>query len=243
LLASIFFVIGYKLLPSLTAHMGQRRQGNVFEQIYAVAKQPSHRQAFMFISLLMMSSFTVIPYVALYVTKNVGLPESFLTVMYLCGGAATFVTSPLIGKLADRHGKLKVFRIVAAASFIPLLVTTHMGVTPWQLVLVNSTIFFILVPGRMIPGMAMVTAVPAQQVRGSFMTLVSTVQMASCGVASLVAGLIITQVEQNGPIAHYNLVGYIALACGLSAIWMARKLKVAPAQPASTDQGIKTKPV
>ncbi|MEO8170794.1 MAG: hypothetical protein ABI575_08015 [Oxalobacteraceae bacterium] len=178
------------------------------------------------VALLMMAGFTVIPYIALYTTANVGMPESFIAIIYLCGGAATFFTSRAIGALADRHGKIVLFRWIALASFIPLLITTHLTPVAWWLVLLNSTVFFILVPGRMIPGMALVSSAAHPQVRGTFMSLVSSVQMFSSGLASLLAGLIITRTP-SGQIAHYDLVGYLAVACGLLAIWLAHRLKVA----------------
>lgn len=226
LLACTFWFIGYKLLPNLTAHMHDNRVGNVFQQLFAVAREPSHLKAFVFIALLMMAGFTVIPYIPLYLTSNVGMTESFITLVYLCGGAATFFTSQLIGRMSDKHGKLKMFRRVALVSFIPLLITTHLVPVAWWLVLINSTLFFILVPGRMVPGMAMVSAVPAPHVRGTFMSLVSSVQMLSSGVATLVAGLIITRTP-GGQIDHYDTVGYIAVACGALAIWIAQHLRMA----------------
>lgn len=228
LLAGAFLFIGYRLLPPLTAHLDSPRRGNVFQQIYAVAREPNHLKAFAFIALLMMTGFSVIPYIALYYTANVGMSESFIAVIYLCGGAATFFTSRAIGRLADRHGKLRTFRWVALASFVPMLVTTHLVPVPWWVVLTNSTVFFILVPGRMIPGMAMVTAAAAPSVRGTFMSLGSSVQMLSSGLASLVAGMIISR-NALGQIEHYNIVGYLAVGCGLASLWMVQHLKVAPA--------------
>jgi len=231
LLSGIFWVIGYKLLPNLTAHLHNKPIGNVFQRIFAVAREPRHLTAFAFIAMMMMAGFTVIPYIALYMTTNVGLPESFITVVYLCGGAATFFTSQLIGRMADKYGKLKVYKMVALASFIPLLITTHLVPIAWWLVLINSTIFFILVPGRMVPGMAMVSAVPEAHVRGTFMTLISSVQMLSSGLATLIAGLIITRTP-DGMIEHYDTVGYLAVACGVLTIWLAQRLRIPP-DPAS----------
>ncbi|WP_233575494.1 MFS transporter [Noviherbaspirillum saxi] len=231
LLSCGFLAVGYRYLPSLTDHLQRIRSGNVFQQIYAVAREPNHLKAYVFMSLLMLGGFTVIPYVALYYTANVGMSESFITVIYLCGGTATFFTSRLIGKMADRHGKLRTYRVLALASLVPLLVTTHLVPVPWWAVLLNSTVFFILVPGRMVPGMAMITAAAAPQVRGTFMSIASSVQMLASGMASLIAGLIITH-NAAGQIERYNLVGYLAMACTFIAIWMARHLKVAPAIPA-----------
>ena len=229
-LAMVIFVIGYRLLPSLTGHMQQTRKGNIFQQIFLVARHPEHLKGFLFIAMMMLGGFTVIPYIALYMTTNVGLPESFITLIYLCGGAATFFTSQAIGRQADKRGKLKVFRWVALASMVPILITTHLVPIAWWLVLINSTIFFVLVPGRMVPAMAMVSAIAPQQVRGTFMSLVSSVQMAFAGLASLIAGLIITRAP-GGEILHFNVVGYLAVGCTLLALLVAPMLRVAGAPP------------
>jgi len=236
-LAGVVPFIGYRFLPSLTAHLESARQVNAFQRIYAVARAPNHLKAFAFMSLLMMGGFSVIPYIALYYTSTVGMTEGFITVIYLCGGAATFFTSRLISRLADRHGKLRTFRWVALASFVPLVVTTHLVPVPWWVVLINSTVFFILVPGRMIPGMAMVTAAAAPAVRGTFMSLTSSVQMLSSGLASLVAGMIIAR-NAAGQIEHYNVVGYLAIACGLASLWMAQHLQMpgAPKAPKAPEK-------
>jgi predicted MFS family arabinose efflux permease len=230
-LSAGFWLTGFRLLPSLTAHI-DRGTGNVLQQIHAVAKEPNHIRAYCFVALMMMAGFTVIPYIALYYTTNVGMTDSFITVIYLCGGTATFFTSRIIGKFADRHGKLRAFRWLALAALVPLLVTTHLVPVPWWVVLINATAFFILVPGRMIPGMAMVTAAALPRVRGTFMSLSASVQMLTSGFASLVAGLIISR-NAAGQIEHFNVVGYIAAACGLLSVWLASRLRVAhtPAAP------------
>ena len=228
LLSCGFLFIGYRFLPSLTAHLGQERRGNVLQQLVAVAVAREHLKAFFFLSLLMMTGFSVIPYIALYYTANVGMSENFITLVYLCGGSATFFSSRYIGRLADRYGKPRVFRWVALSSFVPLLVMTHLPPVPWWAVLISGAAFFVLVSGRMIPGMAMASAVSAPQVRGTFMSLSSSVQMLASGIASLVAGLIITR-NAAGQIEHYDLVGYFAVACGLASLWMAQRLTVAQA--------------
>ena len=79
---------------------------------------------------------------------------------------------------------------------------------------------------------AMVTAVAQPQVRGAFMSLMSSIQMLGAGFASLISGMIITRTA-GGQVEHYNLVGHIALAFGLMTIWIAGRLRVASA-PAHT---------
>lgn len=230
LLSLAFLALGYRVLPSLTAHLERPRSGSVLRQLLDVARQPNHLKAFAFMALMMLSGFSVIPYIPLYMTANVGVAEASIALIYVCGGLATLFTARAIGKLADSHGKPRVFRWIALASLVPLLVTTHLWPVPLWLVLINSTIFFVLVSGRMIPGMAMVSASASPQVRGTFMSLVSSVQMMASGLASLLSGLIIGRTA-DGQISHYNLVGYMAVAFGLLTIWLARHLKVVANTP------------
>jgi predicted MFS family arabinose efflux permease len=230
LLSAGFLLVGYRVLPHLTAHLARASGMDwraALRRIAAVVGEREHLKAFSFMALMMFSGFTVIPYIALYMTANVAMAESFLTVVYLCGGAATFFTSQLFGRLADRHGKPAVFRAVALAAFVPLLVTTHLVPVPWWVVLINSTAFFVLVSGRMVPAMAMVSAVAMPQVRGTFMSLVGSVQMLGSGLASLIAGMIITR-NAAGQVEHYNWVGYLAVAAGMLSILLARNLRSAP---------------
>lgn len=228
--AFVIWLIGQRALPSLTAHLERAQQGNVFRKLFDVAREPAHLRAYAFIALLMLTGFSVIPYIALYYTANLGMTESFITLIYLVGGAATLFSSQWIGKLADRHGKLRTFRWVACAAFVPILVTTHLVPVPAWVVLLNATVFFVLVSGRMIPGMAMASAAAEPQVRGTFMSLGSAVQMGASGLASLMTGLIITR-DTAGHVVHYNLIGYLAVGFGLLSIWIAQYLRQQPAPP------------
>ena len=58
---------------------------------------PNHLRAFLFTLLMMISGFTVIPYISLYMTSNIGLPEAHLPLVYLAGGIATFFTARWFG--------------------------------------------------------------------------------------------------------------------------------------------------
>ena len=170
-------------------------------------------------ALIMITGFSVIPYIALYLTSNVGINNSYISLVYLCGGVATLMSSRFIGHMSDQYGKVKVFRFLAIISLIPLLVTTNLPVTPLWIVLINSTAFFILVSGRMIPAMAMVSQVVENKIRGTFMSLIGSVQMLASGIATVLAGMVVT-IGADGKMAHYNWVGYGAACCGLLTIWL-----------------------
>ena len=186
---------------------------------------PNHLRAFGITFCLMMGSFTVIPYISTYVVNVVGYPETSLPYLYLVGGAVTLFTSRAVGLLSDRVGKLRVFMLFGVLSFIPLLLVTGITHATSLEVMVISTVFMVCMNGRMVPSMAMVTGVVEPRHRGSFMSINTSVQQAASGVASLVAGWMISGAQGGGSIEHYNRVGYLACAFTFTALWLARSLK------------------
>ncbi len=214
LISTLILYIAYRNIPKIAGHLDHVHEGSRFSQVLKIIIAPQHIKAFVFMGLIMVTGFSVIPYIALYLTSNVGINNSYISLIYLCGGVATLMSSRFIGHMADRYGKEKVFRVLAIVSLIPLLVTTNLPVTPLWIVLINSTAFFILVSGRMIPAMAMVSQVVESKIRGTFMSLIGSVQMLASGIASVVAGMVVT-IGPDGMMQHYNLVGYGAAVCGL----------------------------
>lgn len=219
LISSLILYLGYRNIPKIAGHLDHVHEGSRLSQVMKILIAPQHIKAFVFMALIMITGFSVIPYIALYLTSNVGISNSYISLIYLCGGVATLMSSRFIGHMSDKYGKVTVFRVLAIVSLVPLLVTTNLPVTPLWIVLINSTAFFILVSGRMIPAMAMVSQVVENKIRGTFMSLVGSVQMLSSGIASVLAGWIVT-IGPDGMMQHYNLVGYGAAICGLLTFWL-----------------------
>jgi predicted MFS family arabinose efflux permease len=219
LVSTLILWIAYRNIPKIVGHLGHVHEGSRFRQIYEIAIAHHHLRAFLFIALIMITGFSVIPYIALYLTSNVGVDNGYISLIYLCGGIATLMSSRYIGHLADRYGKVRVFKGLAIVSLIPILITTNLTPVPLWVVLVNQTAFFILISGRMIPAMAMVSQVVEAKIRGTFMSLIGSVQMLASGIASVAAGAIVT-IGADGKMQHYNLVGYSAVFCGLLTFWL-----------------------
>jgi len=57
--------------------------------------EPSHINAFVLVSAIVVAGFSVIPYLSPFLVANVGLTESDLPYIYLLGGGATIFTSVL----------------------------------------------------------------------------------------------------------------------------------------------------
>ena len=229
-LAAVLLALGWRMLPVLRGHLvsaivSETERAHPLAAMGAVLRDPNHLRALAFIALIMLSGFMVIPYITLYSVNNVGIRQEDLYLLYLAGGTATFFTSRRIGHLADRHGKVRVYRIVAALALAPLLIQTHLVPIPLWLMICVATLFFILVPGRMVPAMAIVTSAAQPRLRGTFLSITGATQQLAAGVASYVGGLIIAQ-DAAGHIVRYDIVGWLAAAIALLAIALAGRIRV-----------------
>lgn len=209
-------------LPPLRAHLDTVRPGT-WQGIGQVLSDRNHLRAMLFTGLMMSAGFTVIPYITIFLQANVGLTDADIPWLYLCGGAATLLSARLVGRLADRLGKVRVFSWLALALAVPLVSLTLLGPVPLWVALGVTTLMFIVMSGRMIPGMAIVTSAAQPGLRGTFMAFNAAVQSAAMGAATFVGGLII-QRDAAGLVRHYWVAALIGVAASVASIWMARRL-------------------
>lgn len=222
-LTVLFIIVGAHILPELRYHISDKKRAHPLSAMFEVLRDRNHLSALLFSALLIFSGFTVIPYITIYAVGNVGIQLHEIPFIYLAGGAATLFTARRIGHWADLRGKIKIYRLVAVAALLPLFVVTHIGTSPLWLWLVCTTAFFVLVSGRMIPAMAIITSAAQPKLRGTFMSLNATVQSLAMGLATTLAGFIVTQ-NSSGQIVDYGLVGYIAIAGNILAIMFVSRI-------------------
>jgi predicted MFS family arabinose efflux permease len=229
-LAFGLLLLGLKQLPILRGHLpgavvSDAERAHPLAAMIEVLKDANQRRALAFMALMMLGGFTVIPFITIYATANVGIRQEDIPYMYLAGGCATFFTARWIGRLADAHGKVRVFRWIAITSLAPLFVQTHLPPVPLWVMVGLATVFFILVPGRMVPAMAIMTSAVQPRLRGTFLSLNGAVQNLFSGVASLVGGLLITQ-NAGGKVVGYGNAGWLAMGATLITLFLVGRIRL-----------------
>jgi multidrug resistance protein len=215
-----------RFIPPISGHLGMEiKRPHPLDVISRMTSNANQMRAITLSVMMMFGQFMIIPFLSPYNVANVGFTEMQLTYVYMAGGAFTIFTSPWVGKLADRHGKLRIFTIFMLLNLIPIGVITHLGITPIPLVLVITTLFFVTSNGRYVPAAAIITGTATPENRGSFLSFNSAVQQMAAGFASLLAGLIIGE-NALGQLTHFNWVGYLAIFFSILCIPLARRVKV-----------------
>ncbi|MBI5275008.1 MAG: MFS transporter [Burkholderiales bacterium] len=221
-MCAVLVALAGATLPPLDAHMQGERHSTI-GGLKRVLADRNHQRSFLFTALLMSAGFTVIPYLTLYLQANAGFNDQQIPYIYLCGGAVTLVSARLFGRMTDRYGKVPTFRVLALANLVPLVGVTLVGGAPMAVVLVTTTFMFMLMSGRMIPGMSIITSSAEPRLRGTFMTLNTSVQSAAIGLASVAGGLLIHR-DAQGHVMGYWHAALVGVALTLAAVWLAPRI-------------------
>jgi DHA1 family inner membrane transport protein len=216
------FLLRY--VPNVNEHLShpvalRQRITNFF----LIFKNETQLTALAFSMLMIMGHFIIIPLINPFMVYNVGVPQDYTPLIYLCGGLSALVSAQIAGKLADRFGKRQVFVASALISTGFILFITHMPAMPLFVVLITFSLWFSTATGRTVPGQAMTTQAVTTQSRGSFMSLNSCVQSLGSGFATLTSGWI-TYSDEKYAIHNYNILGYISIILVLMCVGMAYRL-------------------
>lgn len=222
------------VLPPMRGHIGHGPPRNV--SLLGLIVKPDHMRAYLFTISIVFVSFTVAPYLPTFLEANVGFPQTDLKWMYLAGGIATIVTLTYIGRLSDRFGKLPVFRWLAGATIASILLLTNLpaGLSLFW-VLAATTFMMIATSGRMVPGMALITASAKPAERGGFMSVNAAVQHLGAGAATWVGGLMLYQADETSPLIGYASIGLVSCAACVLSLYLAGRLRSAPGGESEPD--------
>ncbi len=213
-------------VPPMTQHMQAQSEPRrtPFHVLTDILQTPNQMRALTLSVVLMMGHFCIIPFIAPSLIGNAGFSQDHIFLIYLVGGLCTIFTSPLVGRMADKHGKYPIFVIFALLSLIPVWFITNLWPTPLWVVLIIAALFFIFSNGRMIPVQTMVSSVVTPQQRGGFMSINSSVQQLATGAAATISGMIVVKTSA-GHLEHYNWVGYFSITLIAASILLAKRVK------------------
>ena len=214
-----------KYLPKMDGHITSKNvvKVNPVVLLKDIVKDRNQVLALALSATIMLGHFLIIPFLNPFMEFNKGFSKAQTPIVYMVGGALTLITSPFLGKLADKIGKHRLFVTMALLVTIPIAVITNLPTTPFYFVLAITGFWFVVSSGRMIPAQAMISNVVSSERRGSFMSINSSIQQIFVGIASVLAGFVVVKTPSNA-ILNYEITGYISIAVTLLSIFFVTKL-------------------
>jgi predicted MFS family arabinose efflux permease len=209
-------------LKPVDAHLRGRERQHPLGHLWGVASHPQYLTAFGATILLATGGFMMMPFGSTFAVNNLGISLAALPMVYMVTGLSQLLVGPLLGRLSDRLGKYPLFVAGSLAGTAMVLYYTGLGRSSLAWVMAANVLLFVTITARMIPAMALGSAVPEPAQRGTYMSISASLQQLSGGVASFVAGLIVVQAP-DGRLLHYQTLGMVVGGTMLlSALLMAR---------------------
>lgn len=226
-LSIVAWLAAFKIVPSLEAHLHQRQPtlAQVIPALWGVLSNPRHAVAYVLTFFSMAAQMVVIPFIAPVLVANHGVAPANLSWIYMVGGAATFFTARVVGKLTDAYGSHRVYAVLALLAVLPVMLITHMPQFPFGGLLVCMAVFMVVVSARMIPLQTLMTKVPDPMHRGAFLSTNSAVQALGVGCGAWLGGLTLHSAS-DGTLVGYQYNGWIAFALLLFATYWVSRVKV-----------------
>ncbi|SHG71662.1 MFS transporter [Massilia sp. CF038] len=215
-------VVVWRLQP-VNAHLALPRETSAFKHLLGTVGDKRHLPAFATTALLTTGGFMLMPFSSVFTVNNLGIHIAQLPTIYLVTGLCTMFAGPLVGKAADRFGKMPVFLAGSVLTSVMVVTYTHLGPVPLPAVIAVNVILFIGIFSRMIPYQAMSASVPEPAKRGAFSAISAAIQQLSGGVAAVVAGHLVST-GADGKLVGFANVGYVVVCSTIVAGFLAHQV-------------------
>jgi predicted MFS family arabinose efflux permease len=205
--AVVMAIILFYVKP-VDAHLKIKSDKSPFQHLIRTLSNHNYSKAFGCTVLLATGGFMLMPFGSAFAVNNLGVSLDDLPLLYLITGICAMFAAPLIGKLSDAVGKYLVFCACSIIVVFAILIYCNLSLVPLWVVITFSVLMFVNISGRMVCSSALITGVPEPADRGAFMSINSSVNMVSGGIAAMVAGAIVYQ-TQSGYLENYDILGYV----------------------------------
>ncbi|OKB66504.1 MFS transporter [Serratia marcescens] len=199
------------LLPSLKGHLQGTASRPPDVSLLALMANRRVLLAISSLGLAVLSTFLLLPNLAVWLQLNAGVARDDLSLYYLIGGGASVIVLQIVGRMIDKMGARAVVMGLAVGIFVVIFDGfMHVPLLP---PLVIFTAFMALTATRTIAAATVNTTVPEPNVRAAFMSLQSICQHVFSGLAAILSSCIL--VEEQQQLHNLEILAACALALTL----------------------------
>lgn len=214
LIGIVLTALAARLLPPLRGHLADRAAAPSLRGLM----RPTVVLSYVMTAVVMAAGFVIVPYLSPFLQFNLGYPREHLGLLYLVGGAASFVNLRIVGALVDRYGATPIGTIgsVALIGLTYLWFIAPPGTVPVLLAFVS---FMIFMSFRNVPFTTLTSKVPAPAERARFMSIQSAVQHMAAAAGSFLAARMMTELPDKS-LDGMPRVAFVSMALTVAVPFM-----------------------
>jgi predicted MFS family arabinose efflux permease len=214
-LGAVLGTYAHAVLPPMFGHLALARKRRFGRDLLELVRLDV-ALSLMLTTFVMGSSFIIVPSIAPYLLYNLGYPRARLGLLYLVGGAVSFVAMRGVGVLVDRFGSARVATF--GTLFVSTVVYTGFARVPPALpVMLIFVLFMLAMAFRNVAYNTLTSKVPRADERARFSSIQSAVQHLASALGAFGTTQLLTER------ADHSLVGvdhtaYVSIGLGLCAL-------------------------
>ncbi len=225
LATAILALIIFKLQP-VTKHLAMQSDKSPFVHLLHTVAKKDYRIGFLATAILSVGGFMMMPFGTAFAINNLKLTQDQLVPLFMVSGVSSLIIMPLVGRFSDRIDKFTLFAIASLWMIVVVLIYTNLSATPLWEVMCMNILMTMGIMSRMVPSSALSTGIPDMSDRGAYMSVNSSLQQVSGGLAAAVAGMIVVQKTNYSPLEHYNILGFVMVGISLISIFLVYRVSL-----------------
>jgi predicted MFS family arabinose efflux permease len=215
----ILLLIMFKLNP-VTEHLDNKTEQNAIAHLWQTLTLRKYRIGFLATAFLSLGNFMMLPWGSAYVINNLNITVQELPFIYMASGVCTLTIMPIVGKLSDRFDKFYLFTVASIILIIVIIIYANLGPVSFWIVLIMNLGLQVGFMSRMVPSIALTSALPQKKDRGAFMGINSSLQQIAGGIAAAVSGMIVIQNDKFSPLEHYDYLVYVVVLLSIISVFL-----------------------
>lgn len=206
------------VIPSMRSHLSHGTGVGGWHRTFDLLRDPTMRVAYAATLLLWTSSFAIVPILSTYLQYNLGYPREHLATLYLCGGAVSFFSMRVVGRIVDRRGSGSVSGY-ATAGLAPVLWLWFVQPLGVAAVLTLFVGYMLMTSTRNVAFQAVTSKLPRSGQRAGYLSLQSSVAHMAAALGAYASSWILID-RADGGVGRMNVLALCSLALALPVPWM-----------------------